>query len=87
MEDQPSLVGATTVVRQSLDTSEQRGFSEEIQGSNLSNSSCQTSQYRVADVAFFPAGDRRVPAYAKDTEATRMMQETTAALLNECGDV
>ncbi len=70
MEDQPSLVGATTVVRQSLDTSEQSGFSEEKRAANLTNSSCQTSQYRLADVAFFLAGDRQVLAYARDL-ATR----------------
>ena len=81
MEDRPSLVGATTVARQSLDTSEQRGFSEEIQEPKISNSSSQTSQYRLADVAFFPAGDRRVLTYARDTEVRHLLQEPVAHLL------
>ena len=72
------------MVHQSLDTSEQRKFSGEIQGTDLSNNSCQTSQYRIADVAFFPAGDRRVLAYARETEVTRLLQRPVANLLAQC---
>ncbi len=84
MEDRPSLVEATTVVDQSLDTSEQRKFSEEIQGANPSNNSCQTSRYRIADVAFFPASDRQVLAYARGTEVKRLLQRPVANLLAQC---
>src|SRR6266852_4485455 len=43
-----------------------------------------TNQYRIADVAFFPVGNQRVLAYAKGTEATRLLQEAVANLLKQC---
>ena len=83
MEDRPYLGEATTMVRQSLDPSEQRN-SQETQGTNLSNHSCRTSQYIIADVVFFPAGDRRVLAYARDTEVRHLLHEPVAHLLSQC---
>jgi FkbM family methyltransferase len=81
MEDRPSLLKATTVIDQSLDASEQGTFPEERQGVN---NSCQTSQYRLANVAFFPAGDRQVLAYARDTEVKHLLQRPVANLLAQC---
>ncbi len=45
-----------------------------------------TSQYRIADVAFFPVGNQHVLAYAKDTQATRLLQAPIANLLTQCSD-
>ena len=81
MKERPSLLEATTVVHQSLDTSK---FSEGIQGTSLSNSSCKTSQYCLADVAFFPAGDRQVLTYVRGTEIKRLLQTPVANLLAQC---
>jgi len=44
----------------------------------------ETSQYRMADVACFPVGDRRILAYAKGTEAIRLLQGPVAHLLTQC---
>ncbi len=73
------------MVRQSLDTLEQSGFSEEKRVANLSNSSCQASQYAIADVAFFPSGHRRVLACARgDTEVRHLLHEPVADLFSQC---
>jgi FkbM family methyltransferase len=81
MKDPSSLVGAITVARQSLDASEQGTFSEERQEAN---NNCQTSQYRLADVAFVPAGDQQILAYVRGTEVKRLLQRPVANLLAQC---
>src|SRR5438874_9830427 len=45
-----------------------------------------TSQYRMADVAFFHAGDRRVMASVRGTETACFLQEVVARLLKQCSE-
>jgi hypothetical protein len=44
----------------------------------------RTEQYRLADVAFYPLGNQRLLAYAKGTEATRVLHAEFVNLLSQC---
>lgn len=45
-----------------------------------------TSQYRMADVAFFPMDNRRVMACVRGTETVRLLQDVVAKLLEQCSE-
>src|SRR6266699_3856574 len=45
-----------------------------------------TSQYRMADVTFFPVGDRRVLIGVRDTETMNLLQEVAANMLKQCNE-
>ncbi len=51
---------------------------------SLLSEATHTSQYRIADVAFFPIGNQQVLAHANGTEVTRLLQEAVANLLKQC---
>ncbi len=47
----------------------------------------RTNQYRMADVAFFPVGGRRVLTCVRGTETMNLLQKAVANLLKQCRDL